>query len=77
MHRMIVATQEAPGTTNKYRSIELETIQSLPMSPFGMQFLRVPVASAPIPSYGSATTRSCDETSSDGKSKLDCVDDDD
>ena len=68
---------QAPEATSKYRSVELEAIQSLPTSPFGMQFLHVPVSSAPVPSYGSATTRSCDETSNDGSSKLDCVDDDD
>ena len=68
---------QMPEAAKTYRSFELEQLQSLPHSPFGMQFLQVPVSSAPVPSYGSATTRSCDETSNDGKSKLDCVDDDD
>lgn len=74
---MAVNTQEAPGATNTYRSAELEALQSLSTSPFGIQFLHVPVSPAPVPSYGKATTRSCDETSNDGSSKLDCVDDDD
>ena len=74
---MTVPTQDAPGTTRSYHSVELELLQALPTSPFGMQFLTVPVSSAPVPSSGSATTRTCDETSNDGSSTLDCVDDDD
>jgi hypothetical protein len=73
---MTVATR-APGATSTYRSAELELLQALPDSPFGMQFLLVPVSSAPLPIAGNATTRSCEETSRDGTSTLDCVDDDD
>ncbi len=73
---MTVATQ-APKAASKYRSTELEQLQALPDSPFGMQFFLVPVSSAPVPIDGKATTRSCEETSNDGKSTLDCVDDDD
>ncbi|MGH2508910.1 MAG: hypothetical protein ACRDHZ_16115 [Ktedonobacteraceae bacterium] len=62
---------------SKYRSAELEQIQSLPHSPFGMQFFIVPVTSAPVSAREKASTRTCDETSHDGRSKLDCIDDDD
>lgn len=68
---------QAPGAASKYHSPELEQIQALPNSPFGMQFLLVPISSAPVPIAGKATTRSCEETSRDGTSTLDCVDDDD
>jgi hypothetical protein len=68
---------QVPGAANMYHSTELEQLQSRDSSPFGMQFLRVPVVSAPVPADGQATTRSCDETSNDGSSKLDCVDDED
>jgi len=71
---LIIATQES---TIVYRSSELEAIQARPDSPFGMQFFVVPVSSAPPSSSKEATTRSCEETSQDGKSKLDCIDDDD
>lgn len=70
------ATQ-APEAASKYRSHELEQLQALPDSSFGMQFFLVPVSSAPVPIDGKATTRSCEETSRDGKSTLDCVDDED
>lgn len=73
---MAIATQ-TPEIASKYRSLELEQLQSLPDSPFGMQFFLVPISSAPLPIDGKATTRSCEETSNDGKSTLDCVDDDD
>lgn len=73
---MTVATQTS-GAASKYHSLELEQLQALPNSPFGMQFFLVPVSSAPLPIAGNATTRSCEETSRDGKSTLDCVDDDD
>jgi hypothetical protein len=73
---MTLATQ-APAAASNYCSPELEQIQALPDSPFGMQFFLVPVSSAPLPIAGNATTRSCEETSNDGKSTLDCVDDDD
>lgn len=68
---------QAPGAVSTYRSLELEQLQALPNSPFGIQFFLVPVSSAPLPIAGNATTRSCEETSNDGKSTLDCVDDDD
>lgn len=74
---MTAVTKDAPGTTNTYRSPELEALQSRPTSPFGMQFFRVPVTPVPLPTNEKASTRSCDETSLDGKSTLDCVDDDD
>lgn len=64
--------------TSPYRSLELEQIQQRPTSPLGMQFLLVPVARVSTPVCSAeVTTRSCDETSDDGKSKLDCIDDDD
>ena len=64
--------------TSPYHSLELEQIQQRPTSPLGMQFLHVPAVHASVPAHREgATTRSCDETSNDGKSKLDCVDDDD
>ncbi len=64
--------------SSPYRSLELEQIQQHPTSPLGMLFLRVPIVQASVPAqHEGATTRSCDETSNDGKSKLDCVDDDD
>jgi hypothetical protein len=65
-------------STSPYHSLELEQIQQRTASPLGMRFLRVPVVQASVPAHREgATTRSCDETSNDGKSKLDCVDDDD
>ena len=73
----MTVTMRAAEATNKYRSAELELLQALPDSPFGMQFFLVPVSSAPLPIAGNATTRSCEETSRDGTSTLDCVDDDD
>lgn len=61
-----------------YRSLELEQIQQHPTSPLGMLFLRVPAVHASVPAHcEEATTRTCDETSNDGTSKLDCIDDDD
>lgn len=73
---MTIATQ-APGAGSKYHSTELEQIQSLPNSPFGMQFFLVPVSFAPLSTNEKASTRTCDETSNDGSSRLDCIDDDD
>lgn len=70
-------TTQVPEVAHTYRSLELEQLQALPDSPFGMQFFLVPVSSAPLPIAGNATTRSCEETSRDGTSTLDCVDDDD
>jgi len=44
----------------------------------GMLFLHVPVRPPSVPAQqGEATTRTCDETTYDGRSSLDCVDDDD
>ncbi len=64
--------------TSLFRSLELEQIQQRSASPLGMLFLHVPNVQASVPAHREgATTRSCDETSNDGKSKLDCVDDDD
>jgi hypothetical protein len=64
--------------SSPYRSLELEKIQQRSTSPLGMLFLHVPAVQVSVPAQREeATTRSCDETSNDGKSKLDCVDDDD
>ncbi len=64
--------------TSPYRSLELEQIQQRSASPPGMLFLHVPAVQVSVPAHREgATTRSCDETSNDGKSTLDCVDDDD
>lgn len=70
-------TSRTSEGTSAYRSPELEQIQSLRHSPFGMQFFIVPVTSAPVSTREKASTRTCDETSHDGRSKLDCIDDDD
>jgi hypothetical protein len=60
-----------------YHSSELEQIQQKPDSPFGMAFLRVPTIHVSVPRSEEASTRTCDESTLDGKSVLDCVDDDD
>jgi hypothetical protein len=61
-----------------YRSVALEQIQQRSTSPLGMLFLHVPVRPPSVPAQqGEATTRTCDETTYDGRSSLDCVDDDD
>ncbi|HLJ35754.1 MAG TPA: hypothetical protein VKU38_19010 [Ktedonobacteraceae bacterium] len=61
-----------------YQSLELEQIQQRSTSPFGMLFLRVPTVQVSVPAHREeASTRTCDETSNDGTSKLDCIDDDD
>lgn len=73
----MTTAKQVPEAVSKYRSLELEQLQALPNSPFGIQFFLVPVSSAPLPIAGNATTRSCEETSRDGTSTLDCVDDDD
>lgn len=73
---MLSATP-TPEMAKKYCSAELERIQTLPDSPFGMQFFLVPVSSASLPTNEEASTRTCDETTNDGKSQLDCIDDDD
>ena len=70
------STVDAEKISPSYRSVDLEQIQARSSSPFGMQFLCVPVSAVPGPMFG-ATTRSCDETSNDGSSKLDCIDDED
>ena len=42
------------------------------------EFLRVPALQASVPAHREeASTRTCDETTNDGSSKLDCIDDDD
>ena len=74
---MMTATTQASEGVSKYCSPELEQLQLLPNSPFGMQFFHVPVSPAPLPTNEKASTRTCDETSNDGSSRLDCVDDDD
>jgi hypothetical protein len=61
-----------------YRSLELEQIQQRSTSPLGMLFLRVPAIQISVPAHQEgASTRTCDETTNDGTSKLDCIDDDD
>jgi hypothetical protein len=61
-----------------YRSGALEQIQQRPTSPLGMLFLHVPLQHPSVPQeQAEATTRTCDETNYDGRSTLDCVDDDD
>ena len=66
-----------PSARPKYHSSELELIQACSNSPMGLQFFSVPVSSVPRPASEKASTRTCDETTLDGKSKLDCIDDDD
>lgn len=73
----MTTTVQPSETAGTYYSLELEQIQASPTSPFGMQFFRVPVVSVTVPTVKDTSTRSCDETSNDGSSKLDCVDDDD
>jgi hypothetical protein len=64
--------------SSPYRSSELEQIQRRLTSPLGMLFLRVPAVHTSVPAHSEeASTRTCDETSNDGTSKLDCIDDDD
>jgi len=61
-----------------YHSRELEQVQQRSTSPLGMLFLHVPVVQVSVPAHREeASTRTCDETSNDGSSKLDCIDDDD
>lgn len=74
---MMATVIQIPEGVTRYRSTELEQLQALPHSPFGMQFFLVPVSPAPLPTNEKASTRTCDETSNDGTSRLDCVDDDD
>ncbi len=64
--------------SSMYRCVELEQVQQRSTSPLGMLFLRVPAVWVSVPDQREeASTRTCDETSNDGKSKLDCIDDDD
>ena len=58
-----------------YRSLELERIQAREDSPFGMQFLQVPLPRSPL--CGKITTSDSEETSNDGSSKLDPIYDED
>lgn len=61
-----------------YCSLELEQIQRRSTSPLGMLFLRIPAIQVSVPAHREeASTRTCDETTNDGKSQLDCIDDDD
>ncbi len=65
-------------TTGAYHSSELEQIQQRPNSPFGMSFLQVPTVQTSVPAHREeASTRTCEESTQDGKSTLDCIDDDD
>lgn len=73
---IVHAVIESPATL-KYWSWELEQIQACPTSPMGIQFFSVPVSSVPRPAREEASTRTCDETTLDGKSQLDCIDDND
>lgn len=65
---------EKPGIV--YRSSELEQLQERFDSPFGMLFLKVASTSLSVPSCA-LTTSSSEETSNDGKSKLDPIYDED
>jgi hypothetical protein len=60
-----------------YRSLELERIQAREDSPFGIQFLHVPLPRSRSPLFGKVTTSDCEETSNDGSSKLDPIYDED
>jgi len=60
-----------------YHSPELEHIQARQDSPFGMQFLYVPLPKNPSPLFGKVTTSDSEETSNDGTSKLDPIYDED
>jgi hypothetical protein len=60
-----------------YESAMLATVQKLPDAPFGMLFLRINIAHLPAPLFGTLTTQSSEETSNDGKSKLDPIYDED
>ncbi len=65
-------------TIPTYHSLELEQIQRSPTAPFGMLFLCVPAVQVSVPAHREeASTRTCDESTQDGKSVLDCIDDDD
>lgn len=63
--------------TTPYRSLILEGIQSRTDAPFGLLFLCVTISCLPAPLYGKVTTQTNDETSNDGKSKLDPLYDED
>lgn len=60
-----------------YRSQELVCIQAREDSPFGMQFLQVPLPRPRSPLCGRVTTSDSEETSNDGSSKLDPIYDED
>ena len=60
-----------------YRSSALEAIQERSDAPFGMLFLKINVSQLPMPLCGKLTTQTNDETSNDGKSKLDPIYDED
>lgn len=60
-----------------YKSVILDNIQQRADAPFGLLFLRVNVSLQTFPVSASLTTQTNDETSMDGKSKLDPVYDED
>jgi hypothetical protein len=74
---MVVNTSTQQSGVSRYVSVELQQIQEQSTSPFGMLFFSVPLSPVSLPENEKATTRTCDETSNDGSSKLDCIDDDD
>jgi hypothetical protein len=60
-----------------YQSAILAAIQERSDAPFGMLFLSVNISHLPAPLCGKVTTQTNEETSNDGKSKLDPVYDED
>jgi hypothetical protein len=60
-----------------YQSAILTAIQERADAPFGILFLRVNISQLPTPLCGKVTTQTNEETSNDGKSKLDPVYDED
>ncbi len=56
-----------------YQFAQLTALQQRADAPFGMLFLRVTISPIPGPLCGKLTTQTNDETTNDGKSKLDPV----
>ena len=77
VEKQVESALVTPPVQSPYRSSELQQILARTNSPLGMQFLAVPVAAVSVPSREEASTRTCDETTNDGSSRLDCIDDDD
>lgn len=60
-----------------YHSAQLTALQQRSDAPFGMLFLGVHISPTPGPFCGKLTTQTNDETTNDGKSKLDPIYDED